>query len=1064
MRSRRTLPALLAAVMAAAVAAVPHASADAAVTAPLGAASTTVTLLTGDAVTVSGGRVVAVRPAPGRDHVLFESYTDERGDLNVVPDDALAPLAKGTVDPRLFNVTELIESGFDDASADRLPLIVDHAGPAPRSASARVTRDLPAVGATAVSVDRSAAYWPVARKAERVWLDGRVRVALEHSVPRIGAPTAWRAGHTGAGTTVAVLDTGIDATHPDLAGAIVGAHDFTGDPGNPDDRHGHGTHVASIVTGEHATYRGVAPDAKLLNAKVMGDDGVGYESAIIAGMEWAATSGADVVNMSISGDPSDGTDPLSQAVNRLTAETGTLFVVASGNQTNYVGLPGTADAALTVGAVDRADALAEFSGRGPRFGDSAIKPDITAPGVDIVAARAAHGVVGEPGQSHVAMSGTSMATPHVAGAAAILAGQHPGWTPEQLKATLMGTAAPTDGLTVHEQGAGRVDVAAATASTTSATPASLSLGRVRWPYQDSDAITGTVTYTNRGTGPVTLGLAADVRYEDGSATPDGMFTVAPATLTVPAGGVATATVTADVTIAGPSGALTGTVTAAAGGEVVARTPIAVEREVESYDVALSAIAHDGTASHDYRYRFVAIDEVAVHKAFATGPTTVRLPAGEYTYTGFVRDAGTGRRAYVVEPTFTVSADTSLVFDAREAVPVDITVDDPTARDVYTQLDFVRTTDTEYGFTAESVMVFPGELPGLTVRPSATRHPGFTFTMQTTKAKWNGESFDGSPYLYHLKHTDTAIPATPRWHDRTRDLATVRSEHASTTPGSTGVRDGVAIPLPGTLTEYYTPGVPWAFRTFAEMAGGGTLSYLTQYEPMVFPHDGTTTVRWNVGVFSPSLSGGGPGSTAFRGLDRLHFQIAPISDQGRGRWGETLETGTTTLLRDGAVIGESDQVAFGVFEVGPERADYTLRTSFDRSAYAGLTTRYDAEWTFSSQRGERPLEATYLPLPAVRFTPRLDLRNSAPAGRSFTIPVVVQRNGSPTPGPVSPPTVDVSFDDGETWHQTRVTRNRSQWTVTVRHPADAAFVSLRSSVGDAEGNAQRQTIIRAYALR
>ncbi len=1064
MRSRRALPWLLAAVMAATVAAVPHATAGAAVTAPLGAASTTVTLLTGDAVTVGGGRVVDVRPAPGRDHVLFESYTDERGDLNVVPDDALAPLEKGTLDPRLFNVSELIESGLDDASADRLPLIVDYAGPAPRSAAARVSRELPAVGATAVSVDRSAAYWPTARKAERVWLDGRVRVALEHSVPRIGAPAAWAAGHTGAGTTVAVLDTGIDDTHPDLAGAVVGARDFTGGD-DPDDRHGHGTHVASIVTGEHATYRGVAPDARILNAKVMGDDGVGYESAIVAGMEWAAGAGADVVNMSISGDPSDGTDPLSQAVNRLTAETGTLFVVASGNQTNYVGLPGTADAALTVGAVDRADELADFSGRGPRFGDGAIKPDITAPGVDIVAARAEHSVVGEPGQSHVAMSGTSMATPHVAGAAAILAGQHPDWTPEQLKATLMGSATPKGGLTVHEQGAGRVDVAAATTSTTSAAPASLSLGMVRWPYRDSDAITRTVTYTNHGTGPVTLTLAADVRHEDGSPAPDGMFTVTPASLTVQAGGRATATVTADVTTAGPSGALTGTVTASAGDDIVVRTPIAVEREVESFDVDLSAIAHDGTASNDYRYRFVPVDEATVHKAFATGPTTVRLPAGEYTYTGFVRDAATGRRAYVVEPTFTVAADTSLVFDAREAEPVDITVDDPTARDVYTQLDFERRTDTEFGLTGESVWAFTGELPKLTVRPSATRHPGFTFTTQTTKAKWNGESFDGSPYLYHLKHTDTAVPARPRWHDRTRDLAKVRSEHASTTPGSTGVRDRVAIPLPGTLTEYYTPDVPWAFRTFAEVAATGeTISYLTQYEPVEFPRGRTTTVRWNAGVFSPKLSDGGPGSTAFRGLDRLHFQIAPVSDRGRGRWGDIAVTGTTRLLRDGAVLGESDQAAYGTFEVGPERADYTVRTSFDRSGYAGMTTRYDAEWTFSSQRGEQPLDATFLPLLGIRFAPELDLRNSAPAGRAFTIPVSVQRNGSTTPGTVTTPVVEVSYDDGATWRAARVDRDRAQWTATVHHPAGAAFVSLRSSVGDSDGNTQRQTIIRAYALR
>jgi subtilisin family serine protease len=1065
MRSRRFLSGLLAVVMATAVAAVPNAAAGPAVNASLGAASTAVTLLTGDVVTVNGKRVVDVRPAPGREHILFESHTDERGELNVVPEDALSPLAKGTLDPRLFNVTELIASGLDDASADRLPLIVDYAGPVPGNAAARTSRELPTVGATAVSVERFAAYWPVARAADRVWLDGRVKVALEQSVPQIGAPAAWQAGHKGAGTTVAVLDTGVDATHPDLAGAVVGARDFTSGS-SPDDRHGHGTHVASIITGEHARYRGVAPDAKILNAKVMGDDGFGYESTIIEGMEWAAGQGADVVNMSLSGDPSDGTDPLSQAVNRLTADTGTLFVVASGNQSTYVGLPGTADAALTVGAVDRAENLAEFSGRGPRLSDGAIKPDITAPGVDIIAARAANSVFGEPGQSHMPMSGTSMATPHVAGAAAILAGQHPDWTAEQLKATLMGTATAKEGLTAFEQGAGRVDLAKAARATTSAAPASLSLGSVRWPYTDADPISRTLTYTNHGTSPVTFRLTADVKDQNGAPAPQRMFTVAPTMLTVPAGGRASATVTTDITLEGPAGAFEGIVTATpdAGGGAAVRTPVAVHREVESYDVNLRAIGHNGAPSNDYRYRFVPVDRTAVYKAFVTGPTTVRLPAGEYTYTGFVRDAEGRRQAYFVEPTFTVSKDTALVFDAREAVPVDITVQDPSARDVYTQLDFERRIDTEFGLTGESVWAFAGDLPRLTVKPSTTRHNDFTFTMQTTKAKWDGTSFDNSPYLYHLKHTDTAIPQTPRWHDWLRDLAEVRSEHASTTPGSTGIRDRVSIALPSTLTEYYTADVPWAFRTFAELVGGEYISSLTQYEPMVFSRGRTTTVRWNTAVFGPSLSVDDLGSTAFRGLDQLHFQISPLSDQGYGRWSELAVPGRTQLLRDGELVGESGLATYGVFDVGPERADYTLRTTADRSALAGLTTGYEAEWTFISQRNDKPLEATHLPLLGVRFSPDLDDHNAATAGRPFRIPFSIQRNNSTSPGPVSMPAIEVSYDDGRTWSATKVERDHTQWAVTVLHPADAKFVSLRSAVKDPDGNTQRQTIIRAYALK
>ncbi|MGN9844984.1 S8 family serine peptidase [Nonomuraea sp. H19] len=118
-------------------------------------------------------------------------------------------------------------------------------------------------------------------------------------------------------------------------------------------------------------------------------------------------------------------DPLEEAVNSLSARTGTLFVISAGNdgRPGTVSSAGSADAALTVGAVDRSDRIADFSSQGPRQGDHAIKPDITAPGVNIVAAAA--------GGAYRTLSGTSMAARHVAGAAAILAQKHPDWTGRQ---------------------------------------------------------------------------------------------------------------------------------------------------------------------------------------------------------------------------------------------------------------------------------------------------------------------------------------------------------------------------------------------------------------------------------------------------------------------------------------------------------------------------------------------------------------------------------------------------------------------------------------------------------
>ena len=259
-------------------------------------------------------------------------------------------------------------------------------------------------------------------------------------------------------------------------------------------------------------------------------------------MEWAAGEvGADIVNMSLSADPTAyGGALVAQAVEDLTATYGTLFVVAAGNNgcDACVQTPGIAPSALTVGAVDRTDQLADFSSRGPAPVTHALKPDLTAPGVGIVAARAAEGRLGGEGP-YLELSGTSMATPHVAGAAALLAQARPDLTAAELKGALMSTAAPTPGLTVYEQGAGRVDVGRLMASPVLAVPGSLDFGVVE-RTDDAPAARLTVTYRNVSDEPVTLDLAAQLG-ENGAE----LVTVEPARLTIPAGGTGSARVSLD---------------------------------------------------------------------------------------------------------------------------------------------------------------------------------------------------------------------------------------------------------------------------------------------------------------------------------------------------------------------------------------------------------------------------------------------------------------------------------------------------------------------------------------
>jgi subtilisin family serine protease len=583
-----------------------------------------VTLLTGDKVLVRqrpGQRqsvqvVAAKRPGARPTFQVVKVH----GDLHVIPGD-VAHLVGGVLDLELFNVSALQRMGYADARAPSLPLIVQRRTarrpPALAAASLRPVRELASLRATAVRQPRTAAAKLGAALAgtgtsgsrttgklagvTRVWLDRRFRATdLDPNLTQVGAPAAWSAGLTGKGVKVAVLDTGIDTTHPDLAGGkVVASADFA-ESGSTTDHLGHGTHVASIVAGIGAraagARKGVAFGASLLNGKVLDDFGFGTDSGIIAGMEWAARQKARVVNMSLGGFPTDGTDPMSQAISRLTARYRTLFVVAAGNSgpgQQTVENPGVATAALTVGAVDATDELADFSGRGPRFGDYAMKPDITAPGVDIIAARAARTALGDPvNQWYTRLTGTSMATPHVAGAAAIIAQRWPSWTPARIKAVLMDTADPNPDLGVYAQGGGRLDIGHAIDQRLIARRANVDFGWFKYPQTGVEPVTKAVPLLNLGASAATVDLRVELETEDGDPAPAGMVSITPSQLTIAPGAEASAQVTVDVQ-AGPPGLYSGVVIATPAGGPAVRVPIGFYKEPERYNLTLKAVDRDG---------------------------------------------------------------------------------------------------------------------------------------------------------------------------------------------------------------------------------------------------------------------------------------------------------------------------------------------------------------------------------------------------------------------------------------------------------------------------------------
>ncbi|MEV0825935.1 S8 family peptidase [Nonomuraea rubra] len=680
---RRGMVMAVAAVMAASSLSAPGAyaaTAPAAVFTPE-AGGGEITLITGDRVQVravdGGHSTVTVTPAPRADGSVptFQVLETERG-VTVIPDD-VASLVPERLDTELFNVTAL--AGQDYGAT--IPLILTYTSTnATRAALPAVeqVRALESIGGAGVRVAAkdAAAFGaelaklaaPAGQQARgatplagvaKVWLDREVRAVLEESVPQIGAPEAWAAGYDGTGTTVAVLDTGVDAAHPDLAGKVADQRDFTGEniTGDP---HGHGTHVAGTASG-------VAPGVRLLNGRVLGADGYGQLSWIIDGMEWAAgEKHAEVVNLSL-GSPEAG-GPLTDAVSRLTQQYGTLFVVAAGNDgcDSCVGAPGDAPAALTVGAVDKQDRLAPFSSRGPVLADQAVKPDVTAPGVDISAAKA--------GGGRVAMSGTSMATPHVAGAAALLRQARPGLTANELKSLLMATARAGGDIPVDAQGAGRIDVAAALKGPVVASAGSLNFGRLT----TGEEKTLTIGYRNLGQTPAELPLAA------GDA-----FTVEPATLTVPAGGTAEAKVTVK---AGKAGALRQELTAAG-----TRTLLTASVDDKRVELRVRGIARDGRPGRG-GFTVLNLDEGTLvgrvlpgdpaspctDAKYGTG-TCLLVKPGTYSVLGHIftmpatqDSTATGKplnESLLGDPEMEITGDTEVVLDARKAVEVKIETPD-----------------------------------------------------------------------------------------------------------------------------------------------------------------------------------------------------------------------------------------------------------------------------------------------------------------------------------------------------------------------------------------------------
>ncbi|MFI6944889.1 S8 family serine peptidase [Streptomyces sp. NPDC050422] len=649
-----------------------------------------ITLVTGDVVHYADGvgnqdTVTVDRPDGAVGGVHIQQAGD---DIYVLPEETSALLAAGKLDRRLFNVTALAKMGYDDKKTGGIPLIATYSTTkgralpvAPRGAER--TRVLDSIHGAALKAgkDTMRAFWDdIARTSTarsldngiaKLWLDGRVEAALKDSVPQVNAPQAWAEGYDGKGSKVAVLDTGIDPTHPDVKDRILETKSFV--PGEEVlDKHGHGTHVASTIAGSGAASdglnKGVAPGADLIIGKVLSNEGSGADSGIIEAMEWAKAEGADVVSMSLgSSIPDDGSDPMSLAVNSLSADGGPLYVVAAGNAygAGTIGSPGSAEKALTVAAVDKQDNRADFSSMGPLTRSYGLKPDVSAPGVGINAA-ASQAVPGVDGM-YRSMDGTSMATPHVAGAAAIVKERHPDWSGQRIKDALMTSSKELPDYTPYEQGTGRLDVKAAIDTTIEAT-GSVAVASYDWPHSPSDAVAERmITYRNTGTEDVTLDLATDSNAD--------AYTLSVKQLTVPAGSTAEAVLSLDPSKVANHTTFSGQVIARdASGAIVAHTGFALNKEQELYDLTLQLRDRDGKPM-DGQVVIAQLGDPNLGVVAVPGDLTLRLPPGNYTAWSAADIKGdtadSKAVAFLAAPEIILDKPTTVSLDASKARKVSV---------------------------------------------------------------------------------------------------------------------------------------------------------------------------------------------------------------------------------------------------------------------------------------------------------------------------------------------------------------------------------------------------------
>ncbi|MFD9203988.1 peptidase S8, partial [Streptomyces anthocyanicus] len=504
-----------------------------------------------------------------------------------------------------------------------------------------------------------------------------------------------------------------------------------------------------------------------------------------------------------------------------------------------------------------------------------------------------------------------------------------------------------------------------------ASPSSVSFGVQQWPHTDDTPVTEKVTYRNLGKSDVTLSLAVAATDPKGQAAPAGFFTLGAKTLTVPAGGTASADLTVNTKLGGTlDGAYSAYVTATGGGQSV-RTAAAVQREVESYDLTLKFIDRDGNAAKYYNANLSGVSGLSKEKWYspydASGTVKVRVPKGGYILDSafFVDPEDFAKGAdWVAQPKLSVTKNATITVDARTAKPVDITVPDAAATSEFASADYtvdVGNSSYSFGWWLDTYANF------------RAAHAGPQITDGSLYQQWDGH------WAKPAEEYDTTAGAKVKQlatgytkHYKASELATVKTGLGASAsgkkgaltawgslPGSSGSSAiGIQQTLPGTRTVHVSTagGVKWNLE-FEQHGGvdewGWPIveAYYTLGTPQTWKAGTSYEKTFNTAVFGPRLSS----SFGLYREDNGIYGYLPLFADGKTHSGSSLYSSvTTTLYRNGAKVGSNSDplVGDGIFKVPAGDAAYKLTTSVKRTVkVAAASTRVDASWTFRSKKAD-----------------------------------------------------------------------------------------------------------------